>query len=194
MAWQAIAGGAAGGAVGGLIGLGGQALQHSYAKKQAKYSYKLARRYRQSAYQDTVADMRAAGINPILAAGGGPTNAGGFAAGGAPAQLGQVIEGVRTGALMSEELKQAKLTTEQLRHAVATEGARGALLEDQALEARSRRALADINTALLRTGMARAKAQEQFDREHPWLNQVGRGLQALGISAREIMPRTGARR
>lgn len=74
MALVALGTGAAvGSAAGGIFG---SLMQRSASSKMARHTRAFIKRQRETAYQTTVADMRKAGINPILAATRGATPGG----------------------------------------------------------------------------------------------------------------------
>jgi len=72
-----------GGPIGGLLGgIGDDLLGRNDAKSANNTAYAQQRQLRQTAYQDTTQDLRAAGLNPMLAYSNGATTA----AGGPPVQ------------------------------------------------------------------------------------------------------------
>ena len=56
-----------------LANIASQASAQGYNRESVKLSQAWQQMMRQTAYQDTMKDMKAAGLNPILAAGNGPT-------------------------------------------------------------------------------------------------------------------------
>lgn len=113
-------------AVGGIIGgIGGSVLGSLSSQKQAKDQRRFIERMRATAYQATMADMRAAGLNPILAYKTGPTPIGSAAMGMTP-DFGQAIaSGVTSAARAAKvglERKQIRATTAKTkREALRTE-------------------------------------------------------------------------
>lgn len=124
MAWAPIIGGglqALGGVAGGLIGAGGaesvNAQQMAFNAQQAQQNRDWQEHMSNTAYQRAMADMRAAGLNPILAAnlggattpGGGAGSIGGLANPGS--LLGQGVSSaagaVQTGTAIKTALAQA---------------------------------------------------------------------------------------
>jgi len=80
--------------VGGVIGAG---IAASESDKQARKQRRFIERMRKTAYQDTMEDMRKAGLNPILAYKTGPTPIGSAAMGVTP-DFGQALaSGVTAG-------------------------------------------------------------------------------------------------
>ncbi len=92
----------AGGAIaGGVLSLVGAGVSAAISAKAAKTAFKRARKFRRSAYQDTVFDLRAAGLNPILAFGRGPTAGTTFA----PARVPDFAQGVSASAVGLSKLR-----------------------------------------------------------------------------------------
>jgi hypothetical protein len=83
-----VAGMALGSAIGGLFGMGGQAMANSANAEQADKQMGFQERMANSAYQRSTADMKAAGINPMLAY----MKGGADSPGGASAQMGNIGE------------------------------------------------------------------------------------------------------
>lgn len=104
----AIVGGAAAGAGGGLISGG---MQYLYNKKLQQRTHDFQERMSNTQYQRTMADMRKAGLNPILAAKLG----GGGAPPGASASVSQsdLVSSAKAGASMKPQIALLKAQLEQ---------------------------------------------------------------------------------
>lgn len=126
MGWGSVLGGVAGGFLGGpagaAIGSGlGSALDGSmeqdaanrYNSAEAVSAYHRSREARQTAYQDTMGDMKAAGLNPMLAFSRGPTNMTGMAAASYPTGAGGAVVSSAASA------KQADISAQQTEANVA---------------------------------------------------------------------------
>lgn len=131
-----------------------------------------------TAHQRAVADMRSAGLNPILAAGGGASSPG-----GASATMQNVLEPATSSAMhavrLSEELKNIRATNDKIR-----------------AEARSADAQADIDAArrhwLLNTeGDGKAPARVLWESER---NSAADAARAQNAQAETLLARLAAER
>lgn len=159
------------GALSGLAGgVGSSFLSGRQAKKQRKFTKKM----RRTAYQDTMADMRDAGLNPILAYKTGPTSSVGASAGMTP-DLGQAMasgsqaesvaernpsEVKKNEALTGQSGAQKKLLKQQERNAISQER----LLEMQWSKTAAEANETSARTRLRQAEIPRAEADAQFYR------------------------------
>jgi len=100
------------------------------SKMLMKYQYKLNRKMRRVAYQDTMRDMELAGLNPILAYQRGPTAGAGAVSLAASPQFGQIGAGIAAGAQAGAAQKQAGAAQRQAKTA-------GSLRREQEAAARA---------------------------------------------------------
>ncbi len=99
------------GGIGGGIGVGqalGTVANLFSSKMLMKYQFRLNRKMRQLAYQDTMEDMRKAGLNPILAYQRGPTAGAGSVSLAQSPQFGQIGAGIASGIQAGAAKSQAK--------------------------------------------------------------------------------------
>jgi hypothetical protein len=96
--------------IGGAIGMPGvdMLLGYNSAKEADERSYSNTRSLRQTAYQDTVSSMRAAGINPLMAIKNGPVSQGQF-------QTRDKVSQAMINANNAADLRQKKAATDLLK-------------------------------------------------------------------------------
>lgn len=116
--------------IGGLLALGAGALGAVSAREQNRMQREMAReqmafqeRMSSTAYQRAVADMRAAGLNPMLAFDQG----GASSPGGAQAQMVSPLGGAVSSALSVKRLKEDIRTMKSLRYMQEHQGHRAAM-------------------------------------------------------------------
>lgn len=73
MGFAGFLGGAGAGLIGAGLDFAQQAWAQAFAKAQQRRAFEFAERMRETSYQTAVGDLREAGLNPVLAAGLGPT-------------------------------------------------------------------------------------------------------------------------
>jgi hypothetical protein len=103
-----FAGGIAGGLGGGLVSMAGGLISSGKAKKAAQKQMDFQRQMSNTAHQREVADLRAAGLNPILSAGGSGASTPGGAAGQTPDFGRLASSGFQAGMTAPIQVAQAK--------------------------------------------------------------------------------------
>ncbi len=180
-------------AVGGVIsGIAGPIASH-FAQKRA---FKYAKNILKNKHQWEVADLRAAGLNPILGyvgsgGGGGVIGPGGApsmaGAGGDPVAAYKQIKGVKPELqIIREQAKQAKNVTERTFHEAFTAGSNSARASTEALTA-------DVFLQLQRALIPAAAARKELDETKfgSGLQKLKRMLNAIGVG--KINPNTALR-
>jgi len=136
MVWGAIAAAAIPAAMSYIGGKEANAANAQMASNQMDFQ----ERMRQTQYQTTVADLKAAGLNPMLAY----TQGGAGTPQGATAQMenvmGRVGQSAKEGAMAYQQFENMKATNENLR-------TQNALIEEQAEQARTQALLNNDNAA-----------------------------------------------
>jgi len=195
-------GGLAGGLVGGIFGLAGQALANRASRQSQQEAIDAQKHFYKNRYKWQMADMRRAGLNPILAyqqgAPGGP-GIGTFQ--GAPtSNLGEtVVSTAKAGSKLKSELailaNQKGITKAQIANVAAdtlqktTQAGANRASEDRiSAEANAVR----LNTLLNATALPNRMTRETIDKSAPgqaaiWWNQMIRNLIGLGPAAQRLI-------
>ena len=155
--------GGLGAIAGGILGFGGSLVQSSSAQNAASDANAFTKEQLQKRHQWEVADLKKAGLNPILSAGGTPS-IGGSAAAQVP-NIGEAIsQGVSSGAQaarLQSEIDKVKADTDASKEAVVTQKTQQEANEAQAASARALARLYDQNAQ----GAAYDNSMKKIDSE-----------------------------
>ncbi len=167
-------------------GFGSQELANSTAQDFAKIQRRFAKKQYGTRYQITMNDLRAAGLNPLLAmnpgvAGsplGAQTAAAGNPAGAAGASAGAAASAARASGVRART--EQKKVDARLAHEVDLMDSQRGQADAARDRFRSEQGLFDTRRDLLQQDLPAARLRANFDRRHPEAVNYGRGVEHYG--------------
>jgi len=183
------------GLIGGALGIAGTAMQNSANARQAKEMMDFQERMSSTAHQREVADLRAAGLNPMLSGMGG---SGASAPGGAQAHMENVLEKGVSSALETSRLKKDLAATDsQIALNKESERTQRAQQEasihtayqakQQGLKASAETEAVDLENEVLKAQLPGLKKQADFDNKAAGFDAVLKRVGAGAATARDIV-------
>lgn len=178
--------GGVGGLISGGLSLAGNLLARDDARRSQSRQMEFQERMSSTAHQREVADLRAAGLNPILSAGGG----GASSPSGADMQIQTATEGVVSSAL---DAKRARAEIELAKERTRTERSQQSFLGAQAESAWRTALRSDEEIKLLRNEVKRSDNMAYVEGLHPkvsgWLDWLNRRiLPGVTAASRVALP------
>ena len=172
-------------AIGLGAGFGGAELSASFAQQSAKSVRRFAKNQRASAYQTAVLDLQAAGLNPILAAGGSPLQGGPGGQAQTPDYARALQAGGTTGVAVARNRAELKNITQD----TARKKQETFFTSEAAWEKHKINQLLNLSLEEKQLGMSSARTIGNFDRT--WLGKKARQADRLLQPIQKMVPGLG---
>lgn len=170
----------------------GQSQANKQNLKIAREQMAFQERMSNSAYQRAVSDMRAAGLNPMLAYGQG----GASSPSGASTTMESITSGVSTSAMevmrAKKELETLGAQAEDVRQSAMNKVAERDLMKDQKEQIRITTQAEAIRKALSEAELPAANARAQMYKDHPEMVYADKALEFIRPFAGGIAPFIGS--